>query len=855
MPKAANVVVVESPAKARTIGRYLGPDYKVHASYGHVRDLVAKDGAVRPDDDFSMHYETPSDSRKHLSSIASDLGADGTLFLATDPDREGEAIAWHVLTALRERRGKKPGDFTTYRVTFNEVTREAILDAFQTPGAINMDLVEAQQARRALDHLVGFTLSPILWRKLPGARSAGRVQSVALRLICERESEIEAFVPREYWTLEVVLTNRNGAAFTARLVNLDGKALGKFGLPDEAAATNAAKRVDASSFVVSAVKKKRVLRSPSAPFTTSTLQQEASRKLGFSAAHTMRTAQSLYEGVAIDGASAGLITYMRTDSVNLAPTAISAVRATIVREFGERYRPAAPRSYRSRARNVQEAHEAIRPTDVARSPTVLAKQLTSDQAKLYRLIWNRTVASQMAKAEIDQTTADLQNSDGDVGLRATGSTVVFDGFQRLYSEGRDQPEKEEDAENEDARRLPALERNEPLGSRAAEPKQHFTVPPPRFTEASLVRRLEELGVGRPSTYVAIISVLQDREYVRLERKRFVPESRGRIVTTFLECFFERYVEYDFTANLEQRLDDISRGQVDWKEVLKDFWNSFKENVDDVAEIRLRSVIDRLDAILGPAVFPTDDSGRDPRLCPTCGEGKLGLRIGKFGAFFGCSNYPECKYTRNFGLDEDQQNGEPVALGEFQDQPVTLRTGRFGPYVQLGDEAGKDQKPKRVSLPADIAPGSVDLDCALQLLALPRDIGVHPESGKPVQAGIGRYGPYVKHEKDYRSIPAGESVLTIGMNRAMDLLAQNKGGPRSSPGTVLGQHPTDGKDITVHDGRFGPYVKHGSLNASLPKETSKGDVTMEQAVALLAARAQRKGAKKTPARRRRTTRKS
>ena len=855
MPKAPNVVVVESPAKARTIGRYLGPDYKVHASYGHVRDLVAKDGAVQPDDDFSMHYEIPNDSRKHLSSIASDLGTDGILFLATDPDREGEAIAWHVLTALRERRGKKPRDFTSYRVTFNEVTREAILDAFQAPGAINMDLVEAQQARRALDHLVGFTLSPILWRKLPGARSAGRVQSVALRLICERESEIEAFVPREYWTLEVALTNRSGAAFMARLVSLDGKALGKFGLPDEAAARNAAERVDASSFTVSTVKKKRVLRSPSAPFTTSTLQQEASRKLGFSAAHTMRTAQTLYEGVAIDGASAGLITYMRTDSVNLAPTAISAIRATIAREFGERYRPGAPRSYRSRARNVQEAHEAIRPTDVARSPAVLARQLTSDQAKLYRLIWNRTVASQMEKAAIDQTTADLQNSDGDVGLRATGSTVVFDGFQRLYSEGRDQPEKEEDAENEDARRLPALEQHEPLGSRAAEPKQHFTVPPPRFTEASLVRRLEELGVGRPSTYVAIISVLQDREYVRLERKRFVPESRGRIVTTFLECFFERYVEYDFTANLEQRLDDISRGQVDWKEVLKDFWSSFKENVDDVAEIRLRSVIDHLDAILGPAVFPPDDSGRDPRLCPTCGEGRLGLRIGKFGAFFGCSNYPECKYTRNFGLDEDQQNGEPVALGEFQDQLVTLRTGRFGPYVQLGDEAGKHQKPKRVSLPADIAPGSVDLECALQLLALPRDIGLHPESGKPVQAGIGRYGPYVKHEKDYRSIPAGESVLTIGMNRAMDLLAQHKGGPRSSPGTVLGPHPTDGKDITVHDGRFGPYVKHGSLNASLPKEISKGDVTMEQAVALLAARAQRKAAKKTPARKRRTTRKS
>ena len=848
MPKATNVVVVESPAKARTIGRYLGSDYKVHASYGHVRDLIAKDGAVLPDDDFSMQYETPGDSRKHIRSIASDLDAGSTLFLATDPDREGEAIAWHVLAAVREKGSKKSRDFTTHRVTFHEVTREAILEAFEKPGTINMDLVDAQQARRALDHLVGFTLSPILWRKLPGARSAGRVQSVALRLICERETEIEAFVPREYWTLDVALTNRGGAGFTARLVSLDGTALGKFGLPDEAAARQAAERVAASAFQVADVKKKRVLRSPPAPFTTSTLQQEASRKLGFSAARTMRTAQSLYEGVAVNGASSGLITYMRTDSVNLAPAAVAATRAVILREFGDRYQPAVPPRYRSRARNAQEAHEAIRPTDVARGPETLSRQLTSDQAKLYRLIWMRTVASQMAKAEIDQTSVEIRNRAGDVGLRATGSIVAFDGFQRLYSEGRDQPEKEGDPEADDQRRLPDLEPDEELGSRGTTPAQHFTTPPPRYTEASLVRRLEELGVGRPSTYVSIISVLQDREYVRLEKKRFVPESRGRIVTTFLECFFERYVEYDFTANLEQRLDDISRGQVNWKEVLRDFWGNFKANVDEVAEIRLRSVIDRLDDVLAPVVFPAGDGDRDPRLCPACGEGKLGLRIGKFGAFFGCSNYPTCKYTRNFGLGDGQENGEPVALGESQDQPVSLRTGRFGPYVQLGDGAGKDEKPKRVSLPADIAPDSVDLECALQLLALPRDIGQHPESGEPVQAGIGRYGPYVKHQKDYRSIPSGESVLTIGMNRAMDLLAQDKRGSRSSARTVLGPHPNDGKDVTVQEGRFGPYVKHGRLNASLPKDTPMSDVTMEQAVALLAA-------KKPRAQRRRTTRKS
>ena len=534
---------------------------------------------------------------------------------------------------------------------------------------------------------------------------------------------------------------------------------------------------------------------------------------------------------------------------------MAATRAVIVKEFGERYQPAVPNRFRSRARNAQEAHEAIRPTDVARGPAALARQLAPDQAKLYQLIWTRTVASQMEKAEVNQTTAEIRNGTGDIGLRATGSTVVFDGFQRLYSEGRDQPEKERDTESENGRRLPALEREEELGSRGTEPKQHFTTPPPRYTEASLVRRLEEIGVGRPSTYVSIISVLQDREYVRLDKKRFVPESRGRIVTTFLECFFERYVEYDFTANLEQRLDDISRGQVNWKAVLRDFWGSFKENVDEVAAIRLRSVIDRLDAILAPAVFRAGDGDRDPRLCPTCNEGKIGLRIGKFGAFFGCSNYPECKYTRSFGSEEESEGGEPVVLGELEGQSVSLRTGRFGPYVQLGDEAGQGAKPKRVSLPGDMAPGTLDLELALQLLALPRDIGLHPESGKPVQAGVGRYGPYVKHQKDYRSIPTGESVLTIGMNRAMDLLAQDKGRSRQSARITLGAHPNDGKDVTVQEGRFGPYVKHGSLNASLPKDTSMDEVTMEQAVALLAARAQRNAAKKTPVQRRRTTRKS
>ncbi len=645
MSKATHVVVVESPAKARTIGRYLGSDYKVHASFGHVRDLVAKDGAVEPDNDFTLHYETARDGHKHIRTIATDLAANGNLFLATDPDREGEAIAWHILAALKEGRSKKAAGFTAHRVTFHEVTRDAILDAFRNPGTINMDLVDAQQARRALDHLVGFTLSPILWRKLPGARSAGRVQSVALRLICERETEIEAFRAQEYWTLGVALTTPDGAAFSARLTSIDGKPLGKFALPDEAATRKAAERVAAGSYHVSAVKTRQIVRSPPPPFTTSTLQQEASRKLGFSAARTMRTAQSLYEGVAINGASAGLITYMRTDSVALAPAAVTAIRKAILREFGKPYLPDQPHRYRSRARNAQEAHEAIRPTDVERSPSRVTPQLSSDQAKLYRLIWNRTVASQLEKALIDRTTADIRNQDGSVGLRANGSTVTFDGFQKLYREDRDQPETEEDA-GEDGRLLPALTKDDRLGYHGTDPRQHFTAPPPRFTEASLVKKLEEIGVGRPSTYVSIISVLQDREYVSLEKKRFVPSSRGRIVTTFLACFFERYVEYDFTANLEQKLDDISRGEVNWKQVLKEFWGDFKTNVDEVSEFRLRAVIDRLETFLGPAVFPAREDGKDPRLCPQCNEGKIGLRIGKFGAFFGCgcTNYPDCKYA-------------------------------------------------------------------------------------------------------------------------------------------------------------------------------------------------------------------
>jgi DNA topoisomerase-1 len=838
-----NVVVVESPAKAKTINKYLGRDYKVIASYGHVRDLPAKDGSVLPDDDFSMSWEVDGKSEKHMKEIAEAVRGADKLFLATDPDREGEAISWHVREVLQGRRVLKGVDVK--RVVFNEVTRSAVLEAFRHPREIDGELVDAYLARRALDYLVGFTLSPVLWRKLPGSRSAGRVQSVALRLVCERESEIEAFKAREYWTIEVEFRTEAGERFTARLSHLDGRKLERFDLDSEAKAKAAADAIlAAGNFTVASVEHREVRRNPFPPFTTSTLQQEASRKLGFGAVRTMRVAQRLYEGIELDGDTVGLITYMRTDGVAIAAEAIAAARALIGGEFGPRYVPGEPRVYRSVAKNAQEAHEAIRPTDLTRRPDQVAGHLDNDQRRLYELIWKRTVASQMASAVLDQVSIDIADPTSRLRLHATGSVVVFDGFLKLYQEDRD------DAADEDGegRRLPAMRNGESLTRGAVEPSQHFTQPPPRYTEASLVKKLEELGIGRPSTYASIIQVLQDREYVRLDKRRFVPEDRGRLVTAFLTSFFERYVEYNFTADLENQLDEVSGGRADWKELLRNFWRDFSASIAGTKDLTITAVIEALDAELGrhffPDTGPDNATGRDPRLCPGCGAGRLSLKLGRFGAFIGCSNYPECRYTRAFGVDaEGETGGTDTVLGNdpSSGSSVSLKKGPYGLYLQLG-EAENGNKPRRVSLLRGQKPGDIDLATALRLLALPRDIGHHPETGEPITAGIGRFGAYIKHGASFASLAADDDVLAIGLNRAVTLLAEAKSGARRGPELLreLGPHPKGGA-VPLYRGRYGPYVSHDGVIASLPKGADPDSFALDAAIELLAAqRAKGKG---------------
>ncbi len=859
-----NVVVVESPAKAKTINKYLGSDYTVLASFGHVRDLPPKDGSVRPEEDFAMSWEVDGKSEGRIKAIAQALKSADRLILATDPDREGEAISWHISEELSRR--KALGGKQVARVVFNEITKSAVLDAMQHPREVNRELVEAYLARRALDYLVGFTLSPVLWRKLPGSRSAGRVQSVALRLICEREAEIEVFKAQEYWTIAVVFTTDDGQVFSARLTHLDGRKLEKFDLPDEAAATAAAAKINAGApFKVSAVERKTVKRNPFPSFTTSTLQQEASRKLGFSASHTMRVAQRLYEGVDLDGDTVGLITYMRTDSVQLSGEAIAASRRLITADYGDHYLPEKPRFYTTKAKNAQEAHEAIRPTDLFRRPRDVARHLDADQRRLYELIWKRTVASQMESAELDQVAVDIAGTN--VALRANGSVLKFDGFLTLYQEDRDDPSEDEEGEG----RLPDLTPQQPVNRKETKPEQHFTQPPPRYSEASLVKRLEELGIGRPSTYASIIQVLQDRNYVRLDRKRFYPEDRGRLVTAFLTGFFRRYVEYGFTAALEEQLDDISGGRVDWKTVLRQFWDDFSQAVAGTKELRISEVIDALDADLGRHFFPETKDGSDPRVCPGCGNGRLSLKLGKFGAFIGCSNYPECRYTRRLGIDNGDGSAADAGPKELGLDPVSglkvsLRKGPYGHYVQLGEngatppkaekrvkgekrpkgekapKAEKPEKPKRISLPRGLEPADVDLPKALALLALPRSVGPHPETGEVITAGIGRFGPYLKHGPVYKSLAKDDDVLTIGLNRAVALLAEAKGANRrgGAPGKPLGDHPADGKPVTLHEGRYGPYVKHGKVNATLPKSVSPDQVTLAEALPLLEERAAKGG---------------
>ena len=841
-----NVVVVESPAKAKTINRYLGSGYKVLASYGHVRDLPSKDGSVRPDEDFAMSWETDSRSAKRIKDIADAMKTAGKLILATDPDREGEAISWHVLEILKKKGLLK--EKAVERVVFNAVTKRAVLDAMAHPRALDTSLVDAYLARRALDYLVGFNLSPVLWRKLPGARSAGRVQSVSLRLICERELEIEAFKKREYWTIDAVMRTANGDTFTSKLNAINGARTGKFDITEATAAKAIEAALQDASFTVDNVEAKPAKRHPQPPFTTSTLQQEASRKLGFSSSRTMQVAQKLYEGIDTGGETVGLITYMRTDGVQMDPEAIAATRNAIERKFGEPYVPGVARTYKTKAKNAQEAHEAIRPTDLFRYPEAIKAKLDKDQAALYSLIWQRTMASQMASAELERTTVDAVTTGHDgktYTFRATGSVTRFDGFLKLYQEGRD------DDASEDAKRLPALSRSDRLGLKSLAGNQHFTEPPPRYSEASLIKKMEELGIGRPSTYTSIMTTLRDRGYVRMEQKRMHPEDKGRLVTAFLQSFFERYVEYDFTANLEELLDKISAGEINWKQVLSDFWKDFAASVDGMKDIRVTQVLDTLNDLLGAHVFPEREDGKPARQCPSCEEGQLSLKVGKFGAFVGCSNYPDCRFTRQLGNGDDKSPAatpaEGIALGSDPETglPVTRHDGRFGPYVQLG-KAQDGEKPKRSSLPKGMDPLQVDLAYALKLLSLPREVGAHPETGKMITAGLGRYGPFVLHDRLYANVESIEEVFSVGLNRAVDLLAEKaaKGGRRGPTALrELGEHPTDGGPVQVMDGRYGPYVKHGKINATLPRDVKPEDVTMDQAVELITARAAKTGAKK------------
>ena len=859
------VVIVESPAKAKTINKYLGRDFQVFASFGHVRDLPPKDGSVRPDEDFAMDWEVDGKAQKRLTEIAAAVKGTDKLILATDPDREGEAISWHLLEILKKKGVLKGVDVE--RVVFNAITKTGVDYGMAHPRAIDQELVDAYLARRALDYLVGFNLSPVLWRKLPGSRSAGRVQSVALRIICDREMEIEAFKPEEYWTVDADLTAAGGP-FTARLTGLAGEKIGQMSLKGAEAAARAKSAIESAALKIASVDSKPVRRNPPAPFITSSLQMEAARKLGFNAKRTMQVAQRLYEGVDLGGETVGLITYMRTDGVDLAPEAVAALREQVQKDYGNRYLPGSPRLYKSKAKNAQEAHEAIRPADPARRPQDVARYLDGDLARLYELIWKRSMACQMEAAEFERTTAEI--AGGDVTLRATGSVQLFDGFLTLYQEGSD-----DDAADEDARRLPRLVAGETLKLEMVRTDQHFTEPPPRFTEASLVKKMEDLGIGRPSTYASTIAVLVERDYVTLDKKRFQPTDKGRVVTVFLKKFFAKYVEFDFTADLEEKLDEVSAGDLNYKKLLRDFWTDFIAAIAETKELRITEVIDVLDEQLSPHLFPPKDDGTDPRLCPTCGTGRLGLRLGRFGAFLGCSNYPDCNFTRPLAQNGD---GDAAAAGErllgldeATGDEIWLKIGRFGPYVQRGKDAPKvpkapkpkkgekaakvekapevedAPKPKRSSIPKPYSPATLTLEEAQRLLSLPREVGQHPEDGKPIMAAIGRFGPYLSHAGIYANLESIEDVFTVGINRAVDLIAEKKAkGPGARFGAQalkeLGNHPDDGAPVRVMKGRFGPYVTHGKVNANIPKDVEAEAMTLELALPLLAARAPAKKGK-------------
>ena len=827
------VVVVESPAKAKTINKYLGDNYTVLASYGHVRDLPPKDGSVDTDADFDMKWEVASDSKKHVKAIADALAKDNALILATDPDREGEAISWHLQEALTKRKSIKK-DTPVSRVVFNQITKKAVTEAMENPRQVDMPLVEAYLARRALDYLVGFNLSPVLWRKLPGAKSAGRVQSVTLRLIVEREMEIEAFRAREYWSVKALLATPRGQEFETRLVSLAGKKLDRFDLADATQAEMAVQAITSRALKVMNVEAKPASRNPSAPFMTSTLQQEASRKFSMGARQTMSTAQRLYE--------AGHITYMRTDGIDMAPEAVTMARDAIADRFGADYVPKEPRIYKNKAKNAQEAHECIRPTDMTKDAKAL--KLDADQAKLYDLIWKRTLACQMESARLERTTVEVGSEDGQVGLRANGQVVLFDGFLRVYEEGRD------DVVDEDDKRLPQINNGDAMDKRSVTPEQHFTQPPPRYTEATLVKRMEELGIGRPSTYASIVTTIQDREYVRKDGNRLIPEDKGRLVTAFLENYFRRYVGYDFTADLEDQLDKVSAGDAAYKEVLRRFWRDFSAAIAETSELRITEVLEKINEILEPHLFPPTEDGSDPRLCPNCEIGRLSMRTARSGgAFIGCSNYPECRYTRPFGPPDPEAEASAIPpdgklLGEDQGDEIRVFKGRFGPYVQRGPVTEENKKPPRQSIPKDWPAEELTLEQGVMLLSLPRQIGPHPEDGVMVWSNIGRYGPYIKHAESTSdrggtnaNLEGIDEVFTVGMNRAVQLLAEkvaSRGGrgKAAKPIREMGEHPDMGGAVNIMEGKYGPYVKWEKVNATIPKEVEPADLTMERAVELI-----------------------
>jgi len=841
------VVVVESPAKAKTINKYLGDDYVVLASYGHVRDLPPKDGSVDPENDFDMKWEIGSDSKKHVKAIVDALADDNDLILATDPDREGEAISWHLQEALTKRKAIKK-DTPIKRVVFNAITKSAVTEAMKNPRDVDMELVEAYLARRALDYLVGFNLSPVLWRKLPGAKSAGRVQSVCLRLIVEREMEIESFNNREYWSVKAMLETPRGQSFEAKLTVLGGKKLDKFDIATTEAAELAVHAINSRDLSIASVEAKPASRNPSPPFMTSTLQQEASRKFNFGARQTMSCAQRLYE--------AGLITYMRTDGIDMAPEAITAARDAIAGRYGKDYVPASPRVYKNKAKNAQEAHECIRPTELSKATEDL-KIADPDQRKLYDLIWKRTLASQMEAARMERTTVTVGSADAQIELRASGQVMLFDGFMKVYEEGRD------DVVDEDDKRLPQIATGEETKKTSVTPDQHFTQPPPRYTEATLVKRMEELGIGRPSTYASVVTTIQDREYVRKDKNRLFPEDKGRLVTVFLTKYFRKYVGYEFTANLENELDEVSAGKADYKEVLARFWRDFSAAIGETTELRITEVLEKINEVLEPHLFPPTEDGSDPRACKNCGVGRLSMRTARSGgAFIGCSNYPECRYTRPFGPpgmeSESAIPPEGKMLGQDEGDNIWVHKGRFGPYAQRGEVTEENKKPNRQSIPKEWPPEDVELATAVKLLSLPRLLGPHPEDGVNVWSNIGRYGPYLKHA-DTTSNRGGtnanledlDEVFTVGMNRAVQLLAEkiaSRGG-RGGVAKILreiGEHPDDGGPVQILEGKYGPYVKWEKINATLPKESDPESVTMEFALELIAEKAAKKGTRRKAA---------